>query len=50
MLIEQFEKKNIRLTDRGKNWCDNIEAVGILLVILLAFGVVGSIETGRWFG
>jgi hypothetical protein len=43
-------KKGIRLSSRGRSWAENFEACVFLGAILLAFGVVGSIETGRWFG
>jgi len=43
-------KKGIRLSPKGRNWADNFEVCVFLGVILLAFGVVGSVESGRWFG
>jgi hypothetical protein len=49
MLQEHFEKKGIRLSAKGIRWCENLEVYFIYSVILLAFGVVGSIESGRWF-
>jgi hypothetical protein len=42
-------KKGIRLSSKGRSWAENFEAMIFLGGILLAFGVVGSIETGRWF-
>jgi len=42
-------KKGIRLSSKGRSWAENLEALVFLGAILLAFGVVGSIETGRWF-
>ena len=42
-------KKGIRLSPKGRSWAENFEAMVFLGAILLAFGVVGSIETGRWF-
>ena len=51
-MIERYllEKKRIKLTAKGRKWADNFEATLIMLGILLAFGIVGSIESGRWFG
>jgi len=42
-------KKGIRLSSKGRNWAENLEAFAFFGFILLAFGVVGSIESGRWF-
>ena len=42
-------KKGIRLSPKGRNWAENLEAFAFFGFILLAFGVVGSIESGRWF-
>lgn len=49
MIEERLLKKNIRLTPKGRRWADNFEAILFYAVILLAFGIVGSIETGKWF-
>ena len=51
-MIEQWllDKKQVRLTAKGRKWAMNLEATVIMLGILLAFGIVGSIESGRWFG
>ena len=50
MIEEYLTKKGYRLTRKGRRWADNFEALLFLGFILLAFGVVGSIESGRWFG
>lgn len=50
MIEERLAKKGIRLTAKGRRWADNVEGIGFALFILLAFGIVGSIESGRWFG
>jgi hypothetical protein len=42
-------KRGIRLSPKGRSWAENFEAIVILGGILLVFGIVGSIETGRWF-
>ena len=50
MIENYLAKKGVRLTAKGRRWADNIEGVGLALGLLFAFGVVGSIESGRWFG
>jgi hypothetical protein len=42
-------RKGIRLSAKGKRWAENAEGIAFVLFILLAFGIVGSIETGKWF-
>jgi hypothetical protein len=42
-------KKGIRLTPKGRRWAENLEAFVFFGFLLLAFGVVGSIESGKWF-
>lgn len=49
MIEEYLTKRGIRLTKRGRKLADNTEAILFYVVILVAFGIVGSIETGRWF-
>ena len=41
-------RKGIRLSAKGKRWAENVEGTAFVLFILLAFVVVGTIETGRW--
>jgi hypothetical protein len=48
-LEKQLLKKGYRLTPKGRSWAENLEALVFLGGILLIFGIVGSIETGRWF-
>ncbi len=50
MIEERLAKKGIRLTAKGRRWADNFEGAIFALGILLVFGIVGSIESGRWFG
>jgi hypothetical protein len=50
MIEERLAQKGIRLSAKGKRWADNFEGIALALGILLIFGIVGSIETGRWFG
>lgn len=49
MIEERLLKRGIKLTEKGRRWADNTEAILFYIVILVAFGIVGSIETGRWF-
>lgn len=42
-------KRGIKLTPKGRKWADNFDVILFYTMILLAFGVVGSIESGRWF-
>ena len=42
-------KRGIRLSPKGRNWAENLETIVFLGVTLVLFGVVGSIESGRWF-
>ena len=42
-------KRNIKLAAKGRAWAENAEGIAFVIFILLAFGIVGSIETGRWF-
>ena len=44
-----LSKRGIRLTAKGRKWADNTEAILFYAVILVAFGIAGSIETGKWF-
>ena len=49
MIEERLLKKGVKLTPKGRRWADNVEAILFYAVILVAFGIVGSIETGKWF-
>ncbi len=49
MIAEYLTKRGVRLTAKGHRWADNLEAILFYAIILVAFGIVGSIETGRWF-
>jgi hypothetical protein len=49
MIEERLLKKGVKLTPKGRRWADNAEAILFYAVILVAFGIVGSIETGKWF-
>ncbi len=45
----RLSKRGVRLTAKGRKWADNTEAILFYAVILVAFGIAGSIETGKWF-
>jgi hypothetical protein len=45
-----FAKRNVKLTAKGRKWAENAEGIAFALFLLLIFGIVGSIETGKWFG
>lgn len=49
MIEERLLKRGIKLTPKGRRWLENAEVVWFYTILLLAFGVAGSIETGRWF-
>jgi len=50
MIEAYLNRKGIKLNRKGQRWADNAEGILFFFVILLAFGVVGSIESGKWFG
>ena len=43
-------RRGVRLSAKGRKWAENAEGIAFVFFILLAFGVVGSIESGEWFG
>ena len=49
MIENYLLKKKVRLTPKGRRWAENLEGILFYAVILLAFGIVGSIESGKWF-
>jgi hypothetical protein len=49
MIEAYLNRKGIKLNRKGQRWADNAEGILLLGLILLAFGVVGSIESGKWF-
>lgn len=50
MLARYLEKHGGRVTARGYKVSEFLDGVGFFLLFLVAFGVVGSIESGKWFG
>lgn len=49
-MLAKYLSKHGRVTERGYKVSEWIDAAGIFTLIFLVFGVVGSIESGRWFG
>lgn len=49
MIEKRLARKGIYLSAKGRRWADNFEGAVIALAIVGVFGIVGSIETGRWF-
>jgi len=41
--------ERVCLSAKGRRWAENAEGIAFVFFILLAFGIVGSIETGKWF-
>jgi len=50
MLAKLIARVGGKITKRGQSVSDNLDGISFALLILAIFGVVGSIETGRWFG
>jgi hypothetical protein len=49
-MLAKYLSKHGRVTKRGHKVSEWLDAVGLFLAIFLVFGVVGSIESGKWFG
>ena len=49
MLAKYLSKNGGRVTARGYKVSEWLDAFGVFLLILTVYGIVGSIETGRWF-
>jgi hypothetical protein len=49
MLARYLEKQGGRVTARGYKVSEWLDAAGVFTLIFLVFGVVGSIESGKWF-
>jgi len=50
MLAKYLSKNGGRVTERGYKVSEWLDAFGVFALIFLVFGVVGSIESGKWFG
>jgi len=49
MLAKYLSKHGGRVTERGHKVSEWLDALGVFLLIFAVFGVVGSIESGKWF-
>jgi hypothetical protein len=49
MIENRLARKGIHLSAKGKRWADNFEGAVIALAIVAVFGIVGSIESEKWF-
>jgi hypothetical protein len=49
MLAKYLSKQGGRVTERGHKVSEWLDALGVFLLIFAVFGVVGSIESGKWF-
>ena len=49
MLAKYLSKQGGRVTERGHKVSEWLDALGLFLLIFAVFGVVGSIESGKWF-
>ena len=49
MLARYLEKQGGRVTARGYKVSDWVDALGVFLLILAVYAIVGSIESERWF-
>jgi hypothetical protein len=49
MLAKYLEKQGGRVTDRGHKVSEWLDALAVFLLIFAVFGIVGSIESERWF-
>jgi hypothetical protein len=49
MLARYLEKQGGRVTARGYKVSEWLDALGVFLLILAVFGIVGSIESEKWF-
>ena len=49
-MLAKYLSKHGRVTARGHKVSEWIDALWLFLILFGAFAVVGSIESGRWFG
>jgi hypothetical protein len=49
MLAKYLSKNGGRVTARGYKVSEWVDALGVFLLILTVYGIVGSIESERWF-
>ena len=49
-MLAKYLSRHGRVTERGHKVSEWLDALVLFALIFLAFGIVGSIESGRWFG
>jgi hypothetical protein len=49
MLAKYLSKQGGRVTARGYKVSEWLDAFGVFLLILTVYGIVGSIESEKWF-
>ena len=49
MLARYLEKQGGRVTERGYKVSEWLDGLGFFLLFLAVFGIVGSIESEKWF-
>ena len=48
-MLAKYLSRNGRVTERGHKVSEWLDALVLFALIFFAFGIVGSIESGRWF-
>ena len=48
-MLAKYLSRNGRVTERGHKVSEWLDALGVFLLILAVYAIVGSIESGRWF-
>jgi len=49
-MLAKYLSKHGRVSARGYKVSEWVDAFGVFLLIFTVLGIVGSIESGRWFG
>jgi hypothetical protein len=48
-MLAKYLSKHGRVTERGHKVSEWLDAFGVFLLIFVVFGIVGSIESEKWF-
>jgi hypothetical protein len=48
-MLAKYLSKHGRVTQRGHKVSEWLDALGVFLLIFAVFGIVGSIESEKWF-
>jgi hypothetical protein len=48
-MLARYLEKHGRVTERGYKVSEWLDAFGVFLLILTVYGIVGSIESEKWF-